>query len=513
MPFRHLAAPLASLLLPLFAIACMAVFYLSGHELRGTLLHADALYLPTMFDDLLRAGGRLSDWYLTPAPYYFPDFPLYLLAWLLGPTGYLQILVFAALQCGLLFYGSHALAREFDRESGSTTALPCAAFSLVAMLGLALTNQEPFVLLLSSAFHFGTFVSGVFFVLAWLRFERTGARTALWAACALAFITTLSDSLFMLQAALPLAIAGAARAFLEPGYLAGRRKRRALPWALFGAAILGQQGYKVFVMNRTRYSPHMDLQHLGANLHDLAAIVQPLWHAVPLFALCWLAFLGCALACAARLALRREPPFGLPRGLAWLLVFWLISTAGSLAVSLLVYNVPMMTRYFIAAICWPVLLAPLVVAQLLRARAARVLLAAAFAGCALIGAATVRQWQGHPLQRDYYPEDVACIDKALAAMDLHHGIAQYWDAKTTQYFSHQGITLAHYDDQLAESRWVTSKRYFRPAYDFALVGPQRAAPYNIPRERLEALNGKPALEARCGAYTVLLYGRDKLKLR
>lgn len=505
MPFRVLAA----LLLPLFAIACMTVFYLTGHELRSGLMHADALYLPTMFDDLLRAGGRLSDWYLTPAPYYFPDFPLYLLAWLLGPTGYLQIVLFAVLQSGLLLYGAWAVAREFDRNA----ALPCAALSLIALLGLALSNQEPFVLLLSSAFHFGTFVSGVFFVLAWLRFERTGARGTLWAACALAFLTTLSDSLFMLQAALPLACAAAVRTFLDPGYLADRRRRRMLPWVLFGAAILGQLGYKVLVMNRTRYSPHMDLHHVGANLRDLAAIAQQLWNALPLFALGWLAFLGFSLACAVRLALRRELPFGVTSRLGWLVMFWLISTAGSVAVSLLVYNVPVMARYFIASACWPVLLAPLVAAHLPGARAGTAALAAAFAGCALIGVATARQWQGHPLQLDYYPDDVACIDRALATMDLHHGIAQYWDAKPTQYFSRNGITLAHYDNQLSESRWVTSKRYFRPAYDFALLGPGRSAPYYIPSERLEALNGKPVAEARCGGYTVLLYGRDKLKVR
>jgi hypothetical protein len=303
------------------------------------------------------------------------------------------------------------------------------------------------------------------------------------------------------------------RAVLDADYLAGRRKRRALPWALFGAALLGQLGYKVLVMNHTRYSPHMNLQHIGVNAHDLAAIVEQLWNTLPLFVLCWLAFFGFAMACAASLALRREPPLKLPRRLAWLLVFWLTATAGLLAVSLLVYNVPVMARYFIAAACWPVLLAPLVVAHVLRARAAGIALAATLMGCALIGVATARQWQGHPLQMDYYPEEVACIDRALASMDLHHGIAQYWDAKTTQYFSHNGITLAHHDDQLAESHWVTSKRYFRPAYDFALVGPQRPAPYNIPPARLEALNGKPVSEARCGAYTVLLYGRDKLKVR
>jgi hypothetical protein len=509
MSFRAFPSLPVSLILPLFAVACMAVFYLTGHEVRAGLLNADALYLPTMFDDLLQRGGRLSDWYLTPAPYLFPDFPLYLLAWLLAPGAYLQIITFAALQSALLFCATYALGRS----AGIRAALPCAAFSLVVLPGLALSNQEPFVLLLSNAFHFGTFVSGVLFVLAWLHYERSGARGSLWAACALAFATTLSDSLFLLQAALPLACTGAARAFLEPDYLAGRRRRRVLPWVLLGAAWLGHQGYKVLVMNRTRYSAHMDLQHVGANIGKLAGIAQQLWHALPLFALCWLAFLGLAMACAVRLALRRAPPFGLPRQLAWLMVFWLTSTAGSVAVSLLVFDPPVMARYFIAAACWPVLLAPLVAAQLLRGRAAAALLAAGAAGCALIGVATARQWQGHPLQIAYYPEHVACIDRALAAADLRHGIAQYWDAKTTQSFSRNGITLAHHDDQLAESRWVTSKRYFRPAYDFALVGPQAPAPYNIPPERLEALNGKPASTLRCGGYTLLLYGRDQLKVR
>jgi hypothetical protein len=504
MPLRSLAF----LTLPLFAVACAAIFYLTGHDLRAGLLHADALYLPTLFDDLLHRGGRLSDWYLTPAPYYFPDFPLYLVAWLLGPDSYFQIIVFAALQCALLLYGIYALARQLDIEA----ALPCAAFSLVVLVWLSLSGQEPFVLLLSSASHFGAFVSTVFFVLAWLRFEQSGARGALWCACALAFLTTLSDSLFLLQAALPLACAGSVRTLLDRAYLAGRRKRRALPWALLGAAFLGHMGYKVLVMNRTRYSAHMDLRHIGSNLHDLGVIVQRLCDALPLFTLCWLAFLVFALACTTCLALRREAPFGLPRQLAWLMVFWLISTGGALAVSLLVVNIPVAARYFIPAACWPVLLAPFAAARLLRARAVPTALAGALACCAAIGVATAQQWRAHPLQAAYYTDDMACLDRALASMDLHHGIAQYWDAKTFQRFSHNDITLAHHDDQLVESRWITSKRYFRPAYDFALVGPKAPAPYNIPPDRLEALNGKPAAQVQCGGYTVLLYGRDAMKV-
>ncbi len=61
-------------------------------------MHSDALYLPVLFEDVLRRGGSLGDWFLTPAPYFFPDFPLYLLAWLGGAGVFAQTTLFALLQ-------------------------------------------------------------------------------------------------------------------------------------------------------------------------------------------------------------------------------------------------------------------------------------------------------------------------------------------------------------------------------------------------------------------------------
>lgn len=503
MPLRLLA-----LLFPVIAVACLAVFYLGGHDLRAGLLTADALYLPTLFDDLLRHGGRLTDWYLTPAPYFFPDFPMYLAAFWLGSDSYHQIIVFAVIQSALLMAATYALARRL----GSSAALPCAAFSLVLLAWLALSAQEPFVLLLSNASHFGGFLSAILLVLAWLRYEEDGSQLAFWAAFALACATTLSDSLFMLQAALPLSGALFARVLRERAYLAGRRRRMALPLVPAGAALLGHLLYKAVVSNRTRYKAEMDFHHIGANLHDIAAIAQRLWETLPLFCVCWLAFLLFALACALRLALGREP-FGLPRGLAWLLVFWLMSLAGALVVSLLVFNLPVAARYFIPAICWPILLAPVIGAHALRARAAPLLLLTATLACTLaMGVATARQWQAHPLQAAYYTADAACIDTALAGMDLHDGIAQYWDAKPFQRFSRDHIVLAQHYNNLEESRWITSKRYFKPAYDFALVGPEGPPPHFISAERLVAINGEPAARVRCGGYTVMLYGHGKMKV-
>jgi hypothetical protein len=499
---------LLPLLLPAFAVACLAVCYLSGHPLRAGLLNADALYLPTLFDDLLVRGGRLSDWYLTPAPYFFPDYPLYLAAWWMAPTAYDQIIVFGVLQCALLFGAVALLARAL----GGRAALPAAACSLTLFAWLAASGREPFVLLLSNAYHFGGFLTAVLLAAAWLRFEATGSRAALGAACLLAFLGTLSDSLFLLQAALPLAGAASARPLVERGRQANRSRRLAMAWTPVAAALLGHFGYMRLVAHPTRYDVHLDRARFAHNLHDLAGIGLDLWQALPAAALGWLACAAFALACAVRLARRRDP-FGLPPALAWLLVFWLVSATITLAVSLPLAPLPVAARYLIPAACWPILLAPMIAARLLPThRAPAVLLVGTCAFTLGIGMAAARQWQAHPIESAYYPADSACLDRALARMDLHHGVAQYWDAKPFQRFSRSGIVLAQHIASLEELPWITSRRYFRPAYDFALVGPEAPPPHHIPAARLEAINGPPAARVHCGAYTVLLYGHDVLKV-
>ena len=53
---------------------------------------------------------------------------------------------------------------------------------------------------------------------------------------------------------------------------------------------------------------------------------------------------------------------------------------------------------------------------------------------------------------------------------------------------------------------------FRPAYDIALVGAGAPPPHHIPAARLEVINSPPLARVHCGAYTVLLYGHDVLKV-
>lgn len=65
-----LAGGWLALLLSLASVALRA--YETPDRLDG-FLHADAQYLPALFEDLFVRGGHLEDWALPPSPYFFPD--------------------------------------------------------------------------------------------------------------------------------------------------------------------------------------------------------------------------------------------------------------------------------------------------------------------------------------------------------------------------------------------------------------------------------------------------------
>ena len=68
---------------------------------------------------VLSKGGHLGDWYLTPAPYFFPDYIVYLVAHLLGPSIYVRIAIFAAAQTLVVFAAFWLAKYACCRKMGS----------------------------------------------------------------------------------------------------------------------------------------------------------------------------------------------------------------------------------------------------------------------------------------------------------------------------------------------------------------------------------------------------------
>jgi hypothetical protein len=185
-------------------IANIIVAYLAGHSFRGYILeNADLLYLPTLFSDLMSKGGRISDWFLTPAPYFFPDYPLYFVAHVLGASTYARIVIFCVAQTLLTCFAIWLLAWQASRADPLTVAVTVT----IALIWFALTLGEPFAILFASASHYGSFVSAIILVGLWMQYEtnqdRRGSRVLLPVIGAVVFLATLSDNFFIVQAIVP----------------------------------------------------------------------------------------------------------------------------------------------------------------------------------------------------------------------------------------------------------------------------------------------------------------------
>jgi len=117
------------------------------------------------------------------------------------------------------------------------------------------------------------------------------------------------------------------------------------------------------------------------------------------------------------------------------------------------------------------------------------------------------------IETQYYPEEISCIDNVIEKENLHNGIAQYWDAKYLQNFSRLNLNIAQHLDNLGEMHWITSKKYFKQSYDFAIISKSAAPPFKISSEALMRINGPPKSVKSCGSKLVFIYGRDKMRGR
>ena len=499
--FKRIVVPLALLAL---AFACIAVQYHAGIPMQASLFNSDGMYLPILFSDLFAHGGRIRDWYLTPAPYFFPDYPLYAVAYLVSEGAFNQFLAFGLLQLAAAAAAIGWIARTCRREHATLVAV-----LVVTALGwLAVRPVEPFIFALASAFHFGAFLGALLFVALWLQREQHARRWQLPCMCAITFLCTLSDSLFTVQAVAP---------FLLTCALVRRAPRpfafrAVLPHAaVLAAALLGIAAYKL-VRHPTRPPTMLGLEHFARNAHALGQALTRVVEQVPVLGVVIGVYLAVGLACIVRVVPTRA--FGsMPRPLLLLLVFSLAAMAGNLAAMLLLTNLVVNPRYIIAALTWPLVVTAILLAHWRAAWFSATSLSVVAMVVGLLGAdawAAVRRTGAEPAG---YPSAVACIDQALATADVHNGIAGYWDAKWLQALSKHRLTVAQHMGNLSEHPWITSARYFRPAYDFAIVSNNGGDEYVLPVARLIALNGPPAHTATCGGYTVLVYGQDRLRVQ
>ncbi|MCW8919105.1 MAG: hypothetical protein OQL08_09870 [Gammaproteobacteria bacterium] len=514
---------LVILALLIISMANIFASYLAGHSFHSYLFNSDALYLPTLFSDLFSNGGNISDWYLTPAPYFFPDYILFFLAYLLGPSTYSQVAIFSIAQPVLTFFAIWFLVNQASKSGG----FKCAATASIGLVWLALNYDElfslslsrahhyneTFVFFLTSAHHYGIFLSSIVFVALWIRHENKkekSIKSILFLTISiLAFLSALSDNLFIVQTMLPF-VATAILADIATRDFSVKKAFLALIPVFFGVS--GSASYELFVENVTRHPVKIGVENAFHNLNDIYTIFHTGILKNPIYDVLFVIYLGVVIYSCYSL-IKKSSARGAPRRLAWLALFSFLSFCSTLVAVILITDITVTTRYFIPLFSWPVIIVTLFLSHYFCRQFFIISITISVLAVISLSFGTTKLIRTTGLSDRYYPNKIACIDDALEEARVVNGIGQYWDAKYIKNFSKLNLNIAQYSENLGEMRWITSKKYFKQSYGFAIISEKAEPPYKISTEELLRINGTPERVVKCGDKSLYIYGKQKLRTR
>ncbi|AZP11736.1 hypothetical protein [Undibacterium parvum] len=497
---------------PIFLVVAagsIVISYLAKDPALKDLFNSDAVFLPLLFQNLFDFGGNIRDWYLTPAPYFFPDYLVFLVSHYVGENIYSRIVIFAIIQTSIMFVFTYLISRQLEKKS----ALFTSTLVTILMTWLSLNAGEPFILMLFSAFHFGAFISSMIFILLLLLYPKckTNSHRALILSIQsiLTFLSSLSDTLFVVQTLIPVFFS----VLLINIIFHEKQFRNYLPATIplpFG--ILGLVLYPNLIEHNTRYSIVIGIEKIDVNFSTILSIFNQVIVKTPFFGVAFIFYLAFSVLCFMYL-LKKRFLFNISKQLIQIIIFVFFSILSMLFVALLVTNQAQLPpRYYIATFIWPIIIGTIVCAYMLKNKFFYFYCSISIVISVYLCLNALSIARNNEVSDDFYPKDISCLDRAISEENLSNGIAQYWDAKYIQAFSKSGVTLAQYWDDLNEMRWITSKTFFKNNYDFAIVS-KDAKLFKKSIEQINIVIGVPQKTITCGNRDLLIYGKNNFRTR
>ena len=510
------------------AILIVAIATSSGYLVSHAQFNADALQIPAIAQDILTEKGRLSDWYLSTAPYYFPDIPISIFAYLLTLDSFYQVIWTGIFQTLITFAAIWYFARKITPEKAFSQAV----IAIAVIIWVALIPAENFFhkvfssvfsYLFVTAFHYGSFISLLLVGVLW-----TACREAVIKEkkillfvllCLIAVFGGASDALFIPQAGAALVASVLLANIIHRDF---SWKRLAASLIVFISSFLGK--YLHHYLNPQPVPVSLDenpLHYLETyfwkNLTAFSEMMLDIIEPAPIYGV----FLFCYTIIIIHIIYtqyRKTDICSSEKILLFISLFSFLSIIIT-AITLTVSWLPLSTdRFLIPLFFFPFIVTILYIGYYFKNGS--VILGLFFSSGLLItlGISVFLYVEVHGIKFKIYSDLNHCVDQTLKETGGRNGVTDYWTARPLQLFSKLDLEIAPYRNlhntfaSIEPYHWVTSKRFFKDSYDFALVGNSSRENDKGARKRIIDYNGEPLREVSCEGALLMVYENGKLHL-
>lgn len=507
----------------------LALYYSTSFYLIGDFVYnSDSLYLPALYADVVN-GNNLSQWNLPPSSYIFPDALLFFAASAMTPSlqaatlafGITQYLIFAL---GLMLLAKQILPRPYRSLGPGLIALSSNCF-ILSLKNLEFYSQMIFV----SAHHFGVVMITPYVLAITCKeiSESSMSIRLICILCALSFLTTLSDWLYLIQVAVPLA---ASLAIFQRLKKIDLRRALVIACALIAPSLFGLGASLLYIWNHPQLVTYMQrLQPIDSSFRQLATSLTSI---PPYHAILAIIFLGiCTFIVAKTLTpifLHKAPVVDSDGALLPIYFFVAFSVNVAAVTASGIFADRDGFRYFLPVLIlsgfWglPFIVTIPETKSLDRIVEKRlhplftVKFEWAVAGALGVGIFltwSAIDWQGFIF--DYYPGYIQCINEKTSTLGIKYGIANYWQARPISLLSQSNLHVVQVNRDLSPYHWINNSAEYAIKPEFVVIDSSfpEDYPFRLDENLITSRFGKPDAAFRCDRSIIVVYRSDKFKFQ
>jgi hypothetical protein len=500
----------------LTALATVLFFYYSTsfQEFQGYLYNSDALYLPSLYNDVIR-GNELLMWNLPPSPYIFPDMLLYFCIRAIATDIHTAAIAFGIVQYLIFILGLIFLAKHTFHPAPDMLVLELIVLMGVAFI-FALTQMEYHVqLIFASAFHFGIVLVAPFVlgIVQKLRVEPRPDTYFLWVLYGISFLTTVSDWLYLVQITFPLVCC------LLILYRLTKKNSQGTFTVIRALILASVLGLGVSLINV--WSHPVSLVYLSRTSTREEAFAQLInaVKSIPLFHVSLLIlFFGTCIFSSVKTIIEARPHRNplinfecsfLP--LYFIIAFVVNVTAIIVSGKFVDSNG---FRYLLPWLTFPAFWGFPFIISIPKSFSYRLFkwVVIGVLGLSIVFAV---KFAGHSLPYVYYPPHIECMDKELSQYGSLYGVANYWQARPTSMLSRSNLQVVQVTRDLTPYYWINNSAWYGIEPKFAIIDlslPEND-PLHLDEKLITSRFGNPTATFLCGQSKVLVYNHinDKFK--